>query len=67
MSEFAFFRFLIHDMLSTEEKQHKYEILELTEVLQAHGIESDAKLSKTSEENFREIPEVRKLRKKEKS
>jgi hypothetical protein len=54
-------------MLSTEEKQHKYEILELTEVLQAHGIESDAELSKISEENFREIPEVRKLRKKEKS
>ena len=31
MSEFAFFRFLITNMLSAEEKQHKPEILELTE------------------------------------
>ncbi len=68
MSEFAFFRFLSHDMLSTEEKQHKPEILELTEeVLQAHGIECDAKISKISEEKLREILEdVRKLRKKRK-
>jgi hypothetical protein len=46
MSESAFFRFLIHDMFMTEEKQHRYEILELTEALQAHGIECDAKISK---------------------
>lgn len=42
-------------MLSTEEKQHKHEILELTkEVLQAHGRECDAKISRISEENLQE-------------
>jgi hypothetical protein len=66
MSEFAFFRFLSTNMLSAEEKQHKPEILELTEeVLQAHGIECDSKISKISEEKLKEIlEEVRKLRKK---
>jgi hypothetical protein len=66
MSEFAFFRFLSSNMLSAEEKQHKPEILELTEeVLQAHGIECDSKISKISEEKLKEIlEEVRKLRKK---
>ena len=68
MSEFAFFRFLSTNMLSAEEKQHKPEILELTEeVLQAHGIECDSKISKISEEKLKEIlEEVRKSTEKEK-
>ena len=31
MSEFAFFRFLSNNLLSTEEKQHNAEIIALTE------------------------------------
>ena len=69
MSEFAFFRFMTNNMLTLEEQQHKDEIVSLTEqVLDAKGIECDAKISKMSEEQLREIPEqVRKLRKKRKN
>jgi len=51
-------------MLTTEESQHKDEIIDLTEqVLDAKGIECDGKISKLSEEKLREIlEEVRKLR-----
>jgi hypothetical protein len=68
MSEFAFFRFKSTNMLTSEEENHKQEIVELTEeVLDAIGIECDAKISKISEEQLREIlDEVRKLRKKRK-
>src|SRR5262245_50105392 len=68
MSEFAFFRFLSTNMLTSEEEKHKQEIVELTEeVLDAKGIECDARISKLSEEQLREILiEVRKLRKKRK-
>jgi hypothetical protein len=68
MSEFAFFRFRSNNMLTIEEKQHKNEIIELTEqVLQAKGIECDSKISKISGEQLREIlGEVRKLRRKRK-
>ena len=68
MSEFAFFRFRSNNMLTTEEKQHKDEIVELTEeVLEAKGIECDSKISKISEQQLREIlEEVRKLRRKRK-
>jgi hypothetical protein len=67
MSEFAFFRFRSQNMLTIEEEQHKDEIIELTEVLNAKGIECDSKISKISEKQLREIlEEVRKLRRKRK-
>ena len=67
MSEFAYFRFRSLNMLSIEEEQHKDEIIKLTEVLDAKGIECDSKISKISEELLREILEqVRKLRSKRK-
>ena len=66
MSEFAFFRFMSNNMLTTEESQHKDEIINLTEeVLHARGLECDDRISKLSEEKLREIlEEVRKLRRK---
>jgi hypothetical protein len=69
MSEFAFFRFVSYNMLTKEEKEHKNEIVELTEqVLDAKGIECDSRIAKISEEILKEIlEEVRKRRKKKKS
>jgi hypothetical protein len=51
-------------MLTTEESQHKDEIIDLTEqVLDAKGLKCDQRISKLSEEKLREIlEEVRKLR-----
>jgi hypothetical protein len=68
MSEFAFFRFRTSHMLTSEEEQHKDEIISLTEeVLQARGIECDSRIAKIPEENLREIlQEVRQKRKKKK-
>lgn len=65
MSEFAFFRFASNNLLTTEEQQHKDEVVELTEeVLDAEGIECDAKIFKLSEDKLKEILElVRKKRK----
>ena len=34
MSEFAFFRFRSHNMLTPEEQEHKEEIIQLTEEVQ---------------------------------
>jgi hypothetical protein len=64
MSDFAFMRFMSNNMLTTEESQHKDEIVNLTEeVLDAKGLECDERISKLSEEKLREIlEEVRKLR-----
>ena len=43
-------------MLTIEEEQHKYEIIELTEeVLDAKGMRCDSKISKISERQLREI------------
>ena len=55
-------------MLTTEESQHKDEIIDLTEqVLDAKGLECDERISKLSEEKLREIlEEVRKLRNRKK-
>jgi hypothetical protein len=55
-------------MLTREEEEHRDEIIDLTEdVLQARGIECDARIAKISEEQMREIlEEVRKLRRKKK-
>jgi hypothetical protein len=68
MSEFAFFRFRSHNMLTKEEEEHKEEIVQLTEdVLQAKGIECDASISKISEDELKDIlVKVRELRKKKK-
>ena len=67
MSEFAFFRFKSANMLS-ELKRDKQEMIRLTEqVLDARGIECDARIAKISEDRLREIlEEVRKLRRKKK-
>ena len=68
MSEFAFIRFMSNNMLTTEESQHKDEIINLTEqVLDAKGLKCDQRISKLSEEKLREIlEEVRKLRRRRK-
>ena len=68
MSEFAFLRFTSNNMLTTEEQQHKDEIIDLTEqVLDAKGLECDQRISKLSEEKLKEIlEEVRKLRRRRK-
>jgi hypothetical protein len=57
---------MMNNMLTTEETQHKDEIIDLTEqVLDAKGLECDQRISKLSEEKLREIlEEVRKLRSK---
>jgi hypothetical protein len=68
MSEFAFFRFKSANMLTDEEESNRDEIVRLTEdVLDAKGIECDAKIAKISEDQLREIlAEVRRLRRKKK-
>ena len=65
MSEFAFFRFKSANMLSEAEERDKQEMIRLTEqVLDARGIECDARIAKISEDRLREIlEEVRKLTK----
>ena len=65
MSEFAFFRFKSANMLSEEEERDKQEMISLTEqVLDARGIECDARIAKISEDRLREIlEEVRKTTK----
>ena len=64
MSEFAFFRFKSANMLSEDEERDKQEMISLTEqVLDARGIECDARIAKISEDRLREIlEEARKLR-----
>ena len=50
MSEFAFFRFKSNNLLTLEEEAHKQEIISVTEeVLDAKGIECDARIAKISE------------------
>ena len=68
MSDFAYYRFLSHNLLTEEEKKEKEEIIAITEeVLDAKGIECDATISKISEDNLKEILEnVRQIRKKKK-
>ncbi len=64
MSDFAFFRFISAKMLTPDEERDKDEIISLTEqVLDARGIECDAKISKISEAQLKEIlEEVRRRR-----
>ena len=68
MSEFAFFRFKSANMLTDDEERDREEIIRLTEeVLDARGIECDARIAKISEERLKEIlEEVRKIRRKRK-
>jgi hypothetical protein len=69
MSDFAFFRFLSYNWLSEEEKRKKDELIQITEeVLDSKGLECDARISKLSEEQLKEIlDEVReKIKKKKK-
>jgi hypothetical protein len=63
LSDFAFMRIMSNNLLTQEESQHKDEIIDLTEqVLDAKGLECDERISNLSEEKWREILEVRKLR-----
>ncbi len=57
-----------HNMLTKEEKEHKEEIIILTEeVLHEKGLKCDASIAKVSEGDLNEILEkVRELRKKKK-
>ncbi len=66
MSDFAYFRFVSHNLLTDEEKKDKEEIIAITEeVLDAKGLECDATISKVSEETLKEILDsVRQIRKK---
>jgi hypothetical protein len=68
MSDFAYFRFLSAKMLTPDEERDKDEITSLTEqVLDAMGVECDAKIAKMPEDQVREILEkVRMLRRKKK-
>ena len=64
MSEFAFFRFMCKSMLTTEEQQHKDEVIASTEdILRAKCIECDSKISRISQEQLEVVFQVRKLRK----
>lgn len=62
MSEFAFFRFMSLNLLTSEEKEHKNDIIDVTEqVLDAEGIECDSKIAKLPEQMIIKIlSEVRK-------
>jgi ElaB/YqjD/DUF883 family membrane-anchored ribosome-binding protein len=68
MSDFAFFRFISYDWLTETEKKSKDEMIQITEeVLESKGIECDARISKLSEEQLKEIlDEVRNRIKKKK-
>ena len=63
MSEFAFFRFMSNNMLTTEEQQLKDEVIAFTEdILRTKGIECDSKISRISQEQLEVVLlEVRKL------
>ncbi len=70
MSEVAYFRFKSNNMLTKDEKEHKDEIIQLTEeVIQAKGIECDSRISRISQEQLKEILEevIQLLRKKKKN
>lgn len=70
MSEVAYFRFKSNNMLTKDEKEHKDEIIQLTEeVLQAKDIEYDSRIIRISQEQLKEILEevIQLLRKKKKN
>ena len=56
MSDFAFFRFISYNWLTETKKKSKDEMIQITEeVLESKGIECDARISKLSEEELKEI------------
>ena len=70
MSEVAYFRFKSNNLLTKDEKEHKDEIIQLSEeALQAKGIEGDSRISRISQEQLKEILEevIQLLRKKKKN
>lgn len=70
MSEVAYFPFKSNNMLTKDEKEHKDEIIQLSEeALQAKGIEGDSRISRISQEQLKEILEevIHLLRKKKKN
>ena len=67
ITEVAYFRFKSNNMLTKDEKEHKDEIIQLTEeVLQAKGIECDSRIARISQEQLKEILEVIQLLRKKK-
>jgi hypothetical protein len=64
MSEYAYFRFANLNLLDTEEKEYKEDVIATTEeVLDAHGNTCDSKISELSEEKVRDIHQLqRKIR-----
>jgi hypothetical protein len=67
MSEFAYYRFLGNNVLTTEEMQQKDEAIRLSEErLDVKGIQCDSRISKLSLEQLIEILDVRRKYKKHK-
>ena len=67
ITEVAYFRFKSNNKLTKDEKEHKDEIIQLTEeVLQAKGIECDSRIARISQEQLKEILEVIQLLRKKK-
>jgi hypothetical protein len=67
MSEFAYYRFLENNVLTTEEMQQKDEAIRLSEErLDVKGIQCDSRISKLSLEQLIEILDVRRKYKKHK-
>lgn len=60
MSEFAYYRFLRNNIVTTEEMQQKDEAIRLSEErLDVKGIQCDSRISKLSLEQLIEILDVR--------
>jgi hypothetical protein len=67
MSEFAYYRFLRNNIVTTEEMQEKDEAIILSEErLDVKGIQCDSRISKLSLEQLIEILDVRRKYKKHK-
>jgi hypothetical protein len=67
MSEFAYYRFLRNNIVTTEEIQEKDEAIRLSEErLDVKGIQCDSRISKLSLEQLIEILDVRRKYKKHK-
>ena len=67
MSEFAYYRFLRNNIVTTEEMQEKDEAIKLSEErLDVKGIQCDSRISKLSLEQLIEILDVRRKYKKHK-
>jgi hypothetical protein len=68
MSQFAYYGYLTNNMLNIEEKEHKDEIIKLTEEkLDARGIECDLRIPKLALNELKEILEEERRRYKKKN